>query len=144
MPETINQRVAHCRKLANLTQTETAEKLGMKCSTYSQMERKGNISGQRLVELAKIFGVSSELLLHGESKTKDILSEENQIIKNRDVNVFKNPTDLKPILQDVPFIVTKKEENIIMILRNLPKKDKEDIISIIEEKYKKAKSKSAD
>ena len=40
MSETINQRIALYRKIANLTQTQAAEKLGMKCSTYSQMERR--------------------------------------------------------------------------------------------------------
>ena len=47
MDKLINQRIALYRKMANLTQTEVAEKMGMKCSTYSQMERKGSISSER-------------------------------------------------------------------------------------------------
>ena len=39
MGDTINERIALYRKMANLTQTEAAEKMGMKYSTYSQMER---------------------------------------------------------------------------------------------------------
>ena len=58
MAYTINQRVAIYRKMANLTQTEAAERLGMKCSTYSQMERKGNISVDKLMAIAEVFGVN--------------------------------------------------------------------------------------
>ena len=61
MDKSINQRIILYRKMANLTQTEVAEKMGMKCSTYSQMERKGSISTERLLALADIFGVISFL-----------------------------------------------------------------------------------
>ena len=63
MAYTINQRVAIYRKMANLTQTEAAERLGMKCSTYSQMERKGNISVDKLMAIAEVFGVNPAVLL---------------------------------------------------------------------------------
>ena len=54
----VNRRIALYRKMANLTQTEVAEKMGMKCSTYSQMERKGSISTERLLTICKILGVT--------------------------------------------------------------------------------------
>ena len=59
--ESINRRIFYYRKLANLTQNETADLLGMKHSTYSQMERKGNISVEMLLRLARIFHVRPEV-----------------------------------------------------------------------------------
>ena len=63
MGYTVNQRVAIYRKMANLTQTEAAERLGMKCSTYSQMERKGHISVDKLIAIAAAFGIEPSILL---------------------------------------------------------------------------------
>ena len=143
MTETINQRIALYRKLANLTQTEAAEKMGMKCSTYSQMERKGSISAEKLLALSDLFGVTPEMLLF------DTRSVSN-------LPVTEAPTEPKPetqmtFRQTVPysgtsygassFIFTHKEENIVKILRNLPKSDYDDVINYINGKYKDSKNK---
>lgn len=140
MSETINQRIALYRKLANLTQTEAAEKMGMKCSTYSQMERKGSISTERLLALADIFGVKPDVLLY-----------DTKFQSPGQVNFFSNESATgSQLRQSVPFsdknfgpspfIVTHKEESIIKILRNLPKSDYDDIISLINQKYKESKN----
>lgn len=64
--ETINQRITRIRKSKKITQKEMAERLGMKESTYSQMERQGNISAQTLLSIAAVLEVDINLLLYGE------------------------------------------------------------------------------
>lgn len=141
MNETINQRIALYRKLANLTQTEAAEKMGMKCSTYSQMERKGSISAERLLALSEIFGVKPDVLLYDtssqSSEAVDFSGAESASGQHLHQSVPFSDATLGPS----PFIVTHKEENIIKILRNLPKPDYDEVISLIDRKYKESKKK---
>lgn len=139
MQQTINQRIALYRKMANLNQTEVAEKMGMKCSTYSQMERKGKITTERLTELAKIFGVTPEMLLYdnNENQKLDFSGiETSESTLNQDNFPIKSSA-----YGPAPFIVTHKEENIIKIIRNLPKPDYDEVVSFIESKYKESKKK---
>ncbi len=140
MSETINQRIALYRKLANLTQTEAAEKMGMKCSTYSQMERKGSISAERLLALADIFGVKPDVLLYDTKFQSpgqvNFLSNESATGSQLRQSVPFSDTNFGPS----PFIVTHKEESIIKILRNLPKSDYDEIIGLINQKYKESKN----
>lgn len=127
MAETINQRVAISRKLANFNQQEAAEKLGMKCSTYSQMERKGNISGDRLVEIAKIFNVSLNYLLLGKET-------ETEATANPTDGTLKSPVT-PPIPDRPPMILTRREENLISIIRNLSKDKREELLKYIQDNY---------
>lgn len=120
--ETINQRVAHCRKLAGFTQADVAEKLNIKVSTYSQMERKGNITAQLILDLADIFNIDPNEMLYSE------LPKE----------IAKQPEATPPIPQDPPpLLLTNLEENIIKILRNIPKEDFEEIKELILQKHNK-------
>jgi len=127
MKETINQRVARNRKLLDLTQQETAEKLGMKCSTYSQMERRGNISANMVLKLAAIFNISPDALLYGENQQKND-TDGNTLGQTPTPPVKPNPIP--------PLLLTNREENIIKILRTLSKEDKNEVIALIEKKYK--------
>ena len=138
MGETINERVKRCRRLADLTQSQTAERMGMKCSTYSQMERNGNISANRLLQLAQIFGVDPDLLLNGEAK-----DEKNEIA---DAISNTQKPETQSFRQEVVdfttvFVPTNNEVNIIKIIRNLPKDKRDDIISYIEKAYKESRDK---
>jgi len=117
--ETINQRVAISRKLAGFNQQDAAEKLGMKCSTYSQMERRGNISGERLVQIAKIFNVSITYLLLGE--------------ETNTLHTTIEPPVPEP--QRPQMLLTRREENIITIIRNLSKERREELIKYIQDNY---------
>ena len=135
----VNRRIALYRKMANLTQTEVAEKMGMKCSTYSQMERKGRINTERLLALAKILGVKPEMLLYDSSEDKKIDFSGTEISASS-LNQNNNPfsgSNYNP----APFIATHKEESIIKILRNLPKTYYDEVINFIDSKYKQSKSK---
>lgn len=140
MNQTINQRIALYRKLANLTQTEAAERLGMKCSTYSQMERKGTISADKLIALANIFNVTPETLLYEapptQSKDMDFTPHESfgKQKLHQHISFMQGNSDTR-------FAATHKEENILKILRNLPRNDYEEIIQLINEKYKNLKNK---
>lgn len=137
MSDSINQRIALYRKLANLTQTEAAEKLGMKCSTYSQMERKGSISADKLIALADIFGVTPETLLYDPPARRYLNFTPNESLGRE---VVRQP---EPAITADPsyFVVTHKEESIVKILRNLPRDDYEEIIGLINEKYQTSKKK---
>lgn len=144
MGYTVNQRVAIYRKMANLTQTEAAERLGMKCSTYSQMERKGNISVEKLFSIAKAFGIDPEVLLHDPMEQKSETSPGSKAPRPAEhiAPVLREPV-LTPELQP-PFLITKNEENLLTVLRNLPKSDYDDVRNYINEKYRNAKTKKQD
>lgn len=139
MDKLINQRIALYRKMANLTQTEVAEKMGMKCSTYSQMERKGSISSERLLALSKILGVNPEMLLYDSSEDKKIDFSGTEISASK-LNQTNNPFS-SGSYSPAPFIATHKEESIIKILRNLPKPYYDEVINFIDSKYKESKNK---
>lgn len=128
----INERVAYYRKLANLSQTDTAEALNMKYSTYSQMERKGTISGDMIMRLAEVFGVRPEYLLYDpETKYPGAVTEGNALLTAR--QHIAAPSDDQMIL-------THKEQNIIKIYRNMVKAGKTEMeiaVTNIYQKYKR-------
>ena len=77
----INQRIKDLRVSRNVPQKEMAELLGVKVSTYSQMERKGTIPAEKLKRIANFFCVDYAVLLDGEiPKTTPTL--------NRDVRML--------------------------------------------------------
>ncbi len=142
MNNEINKRIIAYRKLACLTQTQTAEKLGMKCSTYSQMERKGNIRAEIIEKLAEIFGVDPCLIIFGEdfnSPVAPIVAEKPAFLPEASTNVgvIQQPittTSLPPLPKTNIDDLTPKEQNIIKILRKLSKADKADVYNFIESK----------
>ena len=139
MDKSINQRIVLYRKMANLTQTEVAEKMGMKCSTYSQMERKGAINSERLLALSKILGVTPEMLLYETTVAKKLDFSAAETVTSS-LNQNKDPFGKAPF-SPAPFIPTHKEESIIKILRNLPKSYYDEVVTFINQKYKESKSK---
>ena len=136
MELTINQRIARYRRLSDLTQSDVAEKLGMKSSTYSQMERKGNISAQMILRLADIFNVEPNELLYGEKKQYVEPPIEDG------TTTLSQPKDIPtPVTTPSPTItvLTNSEENIIKIIRSLSKKDKDEVMAFVHSKYRKKK-----
>lgn len=125
MSNEINKRITMYRKLLGLSQLKTAELMNMKSSTYSQMEREGSITCDRLLQLSEIFDVSPQYLLCGTNEPKaDVLHEDN---------IFEDKTP-KPLM-----VLSKKEENFIKILRFLSKEDKKEVIEFLETKYNKSR-----
>ena len=67
MTETINHRIRRFRLQNKYTQRELGELLGLKCSTYSQMERVGKINSDIIIKLCEIFDTDALTLLYGEN-----------------------------------------------------------------------------
>ena len=120
----INKRVIQYRKQKHLTQSEVAERIGMKSSTYSQMERVGDISAERVVKLAEIFGVKPEWILLGEPE--DVAENDNGVEVAQQSKIT--------IPEPEPFVLTNMEMSIIKIIRSLKKKEKEEVINFIQSK----------
>ncbi len=68
----VNERIRLCRKERGLNQTQVAKALGIKTSTYSQMERKGYVTCETLKILSEVFDVSPIYLLYGTKTENDI------------------------------------------------------------------------
>ncbi len=123
MSQTINERIIIARKLGNLTQAEIAERLDMKSSTYSQMERQGKISSDMILKLSKILDVKPMYLLCGETN--------NELLKESDIfpKKVQNPT----------FVLSRQEENIIKIMRNLKKEARKEAYEFLQKLYNESK-----
>ncbi|MBR6532838.1 MAG: helix-turn-helix transcriptional regulator, partial [Clostridia bacterium] len=72
----VNARIRALRKKHKFTQEELGKMLGYKTSTYSQIERKGNIDTKLLKDLARIFDVDVKYILFGEIPEPKILTPE--------------------------------------------------------------------
>lgn len=129
MPDKINQRIKESREKLGLKQYQVARQLDMKESTYSQMERSGKISSEKVVELSKILKVSTDYLLTGDDSI-DFSPLENGNSVLREESIFEKEPEI---------ILSQNEISIITILRNFPKNVREEVIDYIEKKYKETK-----
>ena len=135
--KTVNERIAKYRRLSNIKQRDMAEKLGMKGSTYSQMEREGIVSADRLFQMAEIFGITPCELYNGVEPCKSNISNPQTPTDNPSTLIFQQST--MPKIEKEIFTVTKKEENLIKIIRNLSKPNYDKTMKFIEEIYKEDK-----
>ena len=124
--ETINQRVKKQRKELFLSQADVAQMLGMKTSTYSQMERMGNITCETLLKLTEILKVDVLKLLYGEDMPKKEM---------KDINEFKADID------GVGMIVAQDvyEKFAVIAMRNLSQPLKQEIYEFILDELKNVK-----
>lgn len=139
MKSEINNRVVWARKKAGLKQSEAAERLGMKSSTYSQMERSGSIPADKLLDMSNAFRVSPVDFLFDEGVFEFCNKFHPDLLGRQAVDTVHQPNPFEP--EPPKPSLTKQEESIISILRNLPKKDYEDAVKYIEALYKKNKYK---
>ena len=129
----INKRVTHYRKEARLTQVQVADLIGMKSSSYSQMERLGDISAERIVKLAEVFKIDVRLLLYGqetESPQEPQQPEETETV----------------VLPKLPFGMTyiplkNLERSIITIFRHLTAKQQKSVCNVLDYLRKSKKTK---
>ena len=129
---TINQRIAYYRKKAFLSQVEVAERIGMKGSSYSQMERRGKIPTERLLALAEVFGIVPEKLLYDEEEYNRLFSE-----KSLTETVLSQETFYKkPDFVD-DFAPTNSEISLLKVYRTLSPKDKAEVKAFVQNKWKK-------
>lgn len=131
---TVNQRLAVFRRLCGFSQARMAELIGMKTSTYSQMERRGKISTEMVFKLSEALGVDPiELFMGTDYKKKETEKTETQ----------KKPEDTKDIEKEkiklpvyppepITMVLTPQEESIITIIRNTTKPKREEILEFIE------------
>lgn len=142
MDMTVNERIASYRRLANLSQNKVAELMEMKHSTYSQMERSGSITTDRLVKLAKILDVDVNDILYGPETKKHnaeplvIIPPEQEI--NRLEEPVVNPFGTRENELDT---LTSMERNMIKMYKNFKKSDQERVRKFIESIYREQKSK---
>ena len=77
---TINERIKFLRKSLSLTQVEFGEKIGLKKSASSKIEKDGEPINPRLIQLiCSVFGVSEKWLVEG--KGKMYVSDEDAILE---------------------------------------------------------------
>lgn len=136
----INERVKRCRKMCDMRQEDLAAAMGMKASTYSQMERTGEITAVRLIQIADILGISPNLLFYGtEEKEQPII---DPTTKHEKPGGLGQPNPVDPIIV-TPKKFTPDEEKYFTIVRDFfPKKYKEELFEYIQEKYKEIKYKN--
>ncbi len=63
MNESINKRIRRLRKTKGYTQADIAKILNLNLSTYSQMERKGNINSDIIAKLSEILETDAMYLI---------------------------------------------------------------------------------
>lgn len=128
----INQRLVKYRKLAGLTQSEVADYLGIKRTTYSHMERYGNFHCDTLKKLCDLYKVSPDAILLEDESESLFKPIPETVYTFNDHNIFKN-SDILPL--------SLMEANVIRILRNLPKEKANHYIKELNELYHQQKNK---
>lgn len=143
----VNKRVKELRKKNGYTQSQMAELLGKKISTYSQMERTGKIPIHIIVQLSEILKVEVTDILGVEDKeanVSEVTEAANPLIfdsvNSGAINLNAPPTILfEPVEERLT--LTNREENAIIMLRNLSVADREEIYRQIkifhDKKFKK-------
>ena len=64
--ESVGDRIRRLRKSLGLTQVKLAQMLGIKAPSVVQWESdKTNLSGENLLNAAKLFGVTPDYILYG-------------------------------------------------------------------------------
>ena len=122
---TINERVAFYRKLRGMRQEDLAHKIKMKSSTYSQMERSGEISASRLLKIAEALDISPDCLFG----TGSIFEQP----KKENIVVAKQTSTLPEAYQNTYF---SEEEQVVDIIHNLKQKNKKRVFDFVREIYK--------
>lgn len=134
MKTEVNDRIKEMRKKCHYTQAQVAELLKLKCSTYSQMERKGSISVEMAKRIAEILDVDSDYIIYGESGSQklDFSPIPQTVLKASDRNTF-----LEQIRNgEEQLILSVKEKNIIKNFRTLSEEDKKEFLDFLKNKSK--------
>jgi len=120
---TINQRIAHFRKINDYNQERMAKIFRTKTSTYSQRERKGNITCEFLIEFCHYLDVDIRLLLYGKipEGTEAPLPQLPQ-----------TPSPKEPIIISPGIIVGARQKNLLKILHYFSKKEREAVYKFVD------------
>ena len=129
----INKRIAAYRKLAGYTQQSAADALGLKKNTYARMELHGNPKPEILAKLAVLYNVSINLILFG----ADAGQTEN-MQKEKDIKRLEETPHMFAS-QKTDITLTVNEKNCIKACRELSKKDRDEVMALINKLYSKSK-----
>ncbi len=134
MDNNVNARIREMRKKRGYTQAELGERVGLKCSTYSQMERNGKISVEMAIKLADVLEVERDYITYGKSPSKELkfTHTEQTILPANDTQSFLNQIKNG----EEQLILSVKEKNIIKNFRSLSEADKKEILALIKSKIK--------
>ena len=129
----INKRIATYRKLAGYTQQTAADALGLKKNTYARMELHGNPKPEILAKLAMLYNVSINLILYGidGGQTAD-MKKETEITR-----LHERPHNF--VMQKTDITLTVNEKNCIKACRKLSKKDRDQVMALINKLYSESK-----
>ena len=106
------------------------------------MERKGHISVDKLIAIAAAFGIEPSILLRD---PMELTSEQSRPVEQPaapakpEMPIFREPV-VAPTSRPA-FVISRNEETMLTILRNLPKADLDEVRSLINEKYQNSKKK---
>ena len=115
----INQRVRKLRKQNKYSQKDIGILLGKKTSTYSQMEREGNFTGDELVILADFFKVDVKTFLYDDIPAPPIIN----------------------IIPDDYLQLNKREYDLITMYRYVNKEIKLEIFKFVYDEFKARREK---
>ncbi len=133
----INERIKKYRNFSGLSQEEVAEKLNMKLSTYSQMEREGNVSAAKIIDLAYVFNISPIVLMHGEDSIAAIIDRDSASIKNKPMT-FKQDSLFIDEYGNFCFPSYEpdaSELELMKKIKKLPNETQKEILDFVQKKY---------
>ncbi len=104
--KSINERVKYLRVANRYSQQRISEYLGMKISSYSQMERQGVISAAVIKKLSILFNVSTDSLIFG-----------------KETKIYNTEIDLSDLSQKVITEIDNRKNNRYCFLDNISDKE---------------------
>ena len=128
MTETINERIKRFRIKSGFTQAQLGKMLGIKTSTYSQMERKGIVTCKTLIKLTEIFQTDALTLLYGEEHKEKI---EKPLLNAEETIKITDSYEIQPLVTQNIY-----EKIAVIAMRAFPYKRKQEIYEYIIEQPK--------
>jgi len=128
MEDTINKRIRRYRRALDYTQGFVAQCIGMQVNAYSQMERSGIITCEKLLKISEVLGVDACILLYGEK------------IDGSPVKPSEPPEIEEPIKKPKHISIEvddRYEEDTLVALNSVSKKKRNEIYSFAISKLEK-------
>ena len=119
----INLRVKKARKDNFYTQAQLAKAIGMKTTTYSQMEREGNITAEVLKKIAHVLNIDIRYFLYGDEF----------VVENKPEEPPEEPAE--PEFRNVYDLLDREETYMIMTYRNLKPKERSAAYSLFMDNF---------
>jgi transcriptional regulator with XRE-family HTH domain len=98
----IGERIRCLRRQKGLTQAALAAKVGLKCSSLSDVELgKNTASSHLIIQLSKTFNVSTDYLLTGHELANDVGATIRNLEEEEVLEMYRNDKQIKELLADV-------------------------------------------